>query len=98
MKAYRKIKSANPDIEALQQQLEQVLNPIVRVAMLSGVQLTDVAVTTAGVQLEHGLGRQPLGWFITDLDTGVHVWRTAWDKFTLTLDASGSATINLWVY
>lgn len=98
MKAYRKIKAVLPEINALQQQVEEVLNPLVRIPLLDGVPFTDVAITTDGIQIEHGLGRTPLGFIVTDNNADVRIWRTASDSFTLTLDASGTATISVWVY
>ncbi len=98
MKAYRKIKAVNSEVAALQSSVEEALNPVLRAELLNGVAITAVAVTVAGVEVEHKLGRPPIGFLITDIDADANVWRTAWNSFTITLDATASATINLWVY
>lgn len=98
MKAYRKIQTTNIDVNRLQSQIEQVINPVLRTTLINGVLIKDVAITTAGATIEHKLGRQPQGWMITDKQGNTDIWRTAWSEKFLTLDASGSTTFSVWVF
>lgn len=66
--------------------------------LLNGRLVTGVAVGTIAAARNHGLGRTPQGWFIVDKTIDVNVWRTAWDNRTITLDATSSATIAIYVF
>lgn len=98
LKIFRKIQSADSTINRLQSQIEQSLNPVLKQAILDGVIINDIAITTAGVEIEHGLGRQPLGWALIDNQADARIWRTAWTDRLLTLDASGTSTISIYVF
>lgn len=63
-----------------------------------GKLMEGIAVSTTTTPFPHGLGRRPRGWFPVDRDADVRVWRVSWDDKFLTLDASGNATINIWVF
>ena len=78
--------------------IEATLRSIEKIEILGGVLITSVAVSTTPVAIAHKLGRRPRGWVVVDDNTGVIVWRTASDAQFLTLDASASATISLWVF
>lgn len=98
MKFFRKIQAADRDLMKLQNQVEQVLNPVLKLPLLDYVQINGIAITTAGVDISHVLGRQPLGWILVDIDASVTVWKTAWTDRLLSLDASGTATISIIVF
>jgi hypothetical protein len=66
--------------------------------LLAGRAIESVALTTGATAVQHKLGRVPRGWFVTDIDAAATVRRTAWSTKTLTLVASASCTVNLWVY
>jgi len=78
----------------------QALNPIVGNAILSGTQaLSGVTLNASTAKsFAHGLNRQPLGWFLTDIMSNAVVWRTAWDSNTITLEASADTTISVWIF
>jgi len=68
--------------------------------ILDGKRLTGLKSDAAGaLSVRHGLGRQPKGWAIVDIDTAANVHRTAWDSDTIELTTSvGDVTIALWVF
>ena len=61
-----------------------------------GFKSNPVAITFGGAgseQVNHGLGRLPVGWLQSDLvGAGVIVDRVTWDKNTITFRASGACT------
>lgn len=95
---FRKIQSKDNDVNRLQDQIIQALNPLVRSTLLNYVELKDIVITAAGLDIEHTLGRQPLGWLVTDINANATVWKTAWTPKLLSLDASGIVTISLLIY
>jgi hypothetical protein len=83
---------------SLQNAVEQVLNPIAKTIILDGVLIKDLSITTSGLEIEHGLGREPQGFFVADSTADVRVWRVSWDSRIINLDASGSSVISVWVF
>jgi len=59
---------------------------------------TEKSITTAGIEIEHGLGYRPQHVEVTYKDADVNVWVTAMTSTTVTLDASGTATINVEIW
>jgi len=75
------------------------INPFLRLPILQGNMIKDIKLIAATAQvINHGLQRQPLGWFLTDLNADTAVWRSAWNNLTITLTASANATVNIWVF
>ena len=76
-----------------QEFIDQLMkNPFIKGNMI------EVNVSTTATAFNHGLGVTPEGWIVVDRNADVRVWRTAWNDKTITLDASGSASIKVWVY
>lgn len=94
----RKLKFQDREVTALQDNVTLVLNQVTKKVVIDGVQLTAISLTTGSNRINHTLGRQPLGWIVTDINAAVVPYRTAWDANTITLVATGSVTIDLWVY
>lgn len=82
----------------MQTNVAQVIDPLSKLALLDGVLLTGISVTTSGVKINHKLSRQPIGWFVVDKSAAGDIFRTAWDVNFITLQASSNTTINLWVF
>jgi hypothetical protein len=76
-----------------------ILNPIIAIPMLSGLQLSNIALKTGVNVINTMLARQQQGWFITDIDAAITLYRSApFNSSTLTLTASAPASLSLWVY
>jgi hypothetical protein len=95
---FRKIQTADRELNRIQEQIIAAVNPLVKSTVLNYVELKEVALTSGTVNVEHTLGRQPLGWIITDNQADARVWRTSWSDRFLSLTASGNTTISLLVY
>lgn len=84
------------------QQLEgnvaTALGPVLATPLLSYSQVQAMLVSGVPLNIAHMLGRQPVGWFVTDIDSYADVKRTAWSATTLTLEASADANVALWVF
>lgn len=50
--------------------------------------------------VNHGLGRQPSGFLVLDVQAPdpVSFCRTGWDRESITLKSSGPATLTIWVF
>lgn len=76
------------------------LNPLLALPILNGNLISNVFLTTAVPKaINHLLGRNPLGWFLTDQNSSATIWRTQpFNQYTLTLEASADITISFWVF
>lgn len=48
--------------------------------------------------VNHGLGRQPIGWALADIDGAATVYRSAWDSSKLSLVSSAAVSAKLLVW
>ena len=65
----------------------------------NGRQVDDITTKTGEFTVNHGLGRLPKGFFVTNQSGKETVWKVNSDRSTLTLKAEfGDITISLWVY
>lgn len=86
-------------LNRIQAELQRALNPVLTCPLLNGVPVGPVALAS-GVpkEVNHGLGRLPLGYLITGLNANVVVWSPAATKMTITLTSSADCTVSLWVF
>lgn len=72
-------------------------NPLVNGRLVYGA--TEYQLTNGVNVINHGLARKPLGWFLTDQNAAVTVYRSQpFNASTLTLTASANALVNLYVF
>lgn len=89
----------NADHQRALDHLGSALANVQRSVVVDGNLLEGVALSTTDTEVHHGLGRKPRGWVVVDQDADARVWRSvASTSSTLTLQASASVTINLWVF
>jgi len=60
--------------------------------------IEDISVSTTAVSLSHRLGYQPEGFLVTKNNANVTVYNGTIDDKTITLQASGNATISIIVW
>jgi len=77
----------------------QQLNPVLTNPLVQGSLLSGIPITTGSNVINHKLGRQMQGWMVVDTTAAVTLYRSApFNSSTLTLVASGTSTIALWVF
>lgn len=76
------------------------LNPVIANLLLQGQPLTSIKLLSGVPRvLNHSLGRNQMGFFITDINASANIFRTQpFNSSTLTLQSSADVTINLWNY
>ena len=90
------------EIELLQQNTKNFVKSLERNPLLDGILIKNVFFSGAvTVNIAHKLGRKPRGWFTTDITGNLaNIARNVGDcndKF-LSLAASATCTISLWVF
>lgn len=86
----------------VQQFMDMVIGNLKRMQQLGtidGVLLKNIALTGGTAKrIVHGLGRAPQGWILARQNANSVVWETTADSASITLQASATCTINVWVY
>lgn len=87
----------NPAFD-VQRATAEIIRQLVAIPILDGEVIEDIEITSSGVTVAHALQRVPIGWIPVRVSADVRLWDTGVDETSLTLDASGTATISIWVF
>jgi len=93
--------SGGPELDKVQENIAQVLNPLLKNPLVNGVLLTKVQLANGTTNVEHKLGREPLGWIIVRQDAAALIYEpsTAINKARLLTLISNAATIvDIWAF
>lgn len=75
------------------------LNPLLQNPLSKASILKNVVLQTGVNTLNHKLGRTMQGWFLVDVDAAITLYRSQpLNDLTLTLTASGPATVSIGVF
>lgn len=99
--AFRELKEqhfTDADLSVMMSQLKEWAAQFKDIPFLDGRLLEDISVSTTATKFNHGLNREPRGWFVVKANANVNVWQTSQSKLFITLDASGSATVSIWIF
>ena len=86
-----------------QDHVESVIDPVLNSAIIDGVIVEDVDLVVGSfTSVEHKLGRKPRGYLVIRKSAAETVYEDVGDydnrKLFIKLRASGSVTVNLWVF
>ncbi|HAT63657.1 MAG TPA: hypothetical protein DCS66_03510 [Flavobacteriaceae bacterium] len=86
-----------------QDHVEEVLTPVTNSVIIDGIILEDIDLVSGSfTSIEHKLGRKPRGYIVIRKSAAQTVYEDVGDydsrKLFLKLRASGSVTVNLWVF
>ena len=97
-----KVQSTDDVLNRVQDGLIRSLNPVLGNQILQGQLLQSVSLATGLNTINHKLGRDLVGWFITRLRANSIVWDSQdtnqSSNLTLILNASAPVVIDLWVF
>lgn len=99
LKSFKKLSFKNEEANTLQDNVSQFLNQLNPV-INSGVLIQGISVGTTAKKIEHKLGRRLQGFIVVDKNSDCRVWRSSNTELDLfiTLTASASSTISIWVF
>lgn len=86
-------------LEMMQTQWASQIDPLLVNPLASGLLLKNIVLASGANVINHLLSRQPQGWFVTDTNAAVTIYRSQpFNSSTLTLTSSGAATVSLYVF
>lgn len=93
------IKSDDKEFQLMQDKWSSIINPVLANPLTKTNILKDIQLGTGVNVINHLLGRMMQGWYVTDIDASVSIFRSQpFNNSTLTLTSSGACTINLAVF
>jgi len=103
LRSYKKIKVSDKNITQVQENVEQVLVPVLACPIIDGVLIKDICLSPAtSNEVMHRLGRKPLGWFIVRKRADSRIWdlqdTNPEPSRTLSITCSHAVTIDIWVF
>jgi len=99
LKHYKKITSKEREVNQLQENIEQALNPIIDKSIVDGVLLKSIKLVSGKVNnISHKLGRKALGYIVVSKDQNSEIWDSGLTTTTLQLQCSSNVQISIWVF
>lgn len=99
MKKFKKITSEQADSNAIQDNVEEVVNPIISKAIIDGILLKDISLETGKLNnINHKLGRRPLGYIIVKKNANSNIYEQDINAKTLNLNCTANTTVSIWVF
>lgn len=98
--SFQGLPSQSVELNRIQGQVGKTFDKITACPLLDGILIEDVALTTSATNVNHKLNRVPIGWIVVNNNANAVVYSSAASlpKQYLTLTASASCTVSLWVF
>lgn len=99
-KPFRKVKSSDPVVSRMQDNVADALAPVIASSIVGGRLVGPIGVSPAGSLVNHGLGRNPAGWFLVSPQASGSVWQgpSSSPNLFLVVSASSPLTGSFWCF
>lgn len=103
VKSLRKLESENPELNKIQEYVQQSIAPIIKSVILNGVLVKNVKLKTGqDNNINHKLDRNISGWLLCRNRANARVWdnqdQNDLSKKTLRLLCDTDVTVDLWIF
>ena len=103
LKFFKKINTTIKEIYQTQENVEQVLKPILNSAIVDGVLIKDIDVGTSDTVVNHKLGRSPLGWIVVKRNENAVIYESSTtnnnrDKVLILQASSATTDTYFWIF
>lgn len=99
MKKMPKIQTQSRELNQVQENIKQTIEPLLTNPVLSGATLTGIVIIPGINNIPHGLGRMQQGWHFVDLESPSTPYRTApFNTQNLVLTNAGTASVTASIY
>ena len=106
LKAFRKIRVKDQQLDDVQSNIANTINPVLKSLIVDGVLAKDVDLVSGANRVNHKLGRIPEGWLIVDRNATATIFKTLpttaantiTDSSTISLTSSGTVRVSIWFF
>lgn len=95
---YTRYNTGNPSIDRNLADVQRSINLLYDVPLVTGIIVSEQVIGTSDTIINHGLNRTNARWIVLDKTANETVWRVGRDKNTITLRASASVTVDLYIF
>lgn len=90
---------SNKNFMLHQTQWKAAITPVLTNYLNQGQLIQDISLINGTIKINHGLGRQMIGFIQTDITAPATYYRSApLNDLTLSLTSNAASTISLWVF
>jgi hypothetical protein len=83
---------------SVQESCDVTFKEIAKFIPLDGTLLQNILLTTTAKTVPHSLKRMPIGFFVTKLNANAVIYSTSMNVNNISLTASATATVDIWVF
>ena len=103
LKFFKKINTTIKELYQTQENVEQVLKPILNSAIIDGVLVKAIDVGTTDTIVNHKLGRSPLGWIVVKRNEDAVIYESATanndrNRFLILQASSATTDTYFWIF
>ena len=103
LKTFKKISLESVDVSKFQDNVENVLKPVLNAQFLNGRLIKNINLTSGSTNIiEHKLERELIGWIITRKTANSNIWDeqslNTFKSKNLLLQCSNNVIIDIWVF
>lgn len=103
VKRFKKIKAKESEVNQIQQNIEEVVNPIINAQIVDGVLIRNLKLCALEANLiTHKLGRPALGWIVVRKRADSRIWdiqdANTLNTSSLAITCSHDVEIDLWIF
>lgn len=102
IRSFKKTSFEDQETSKLQTNLEIFFKQLETIALLDGVLLRDVELTSgSATKVQHKLARKPIGWMLAGQDANANIWEDTSNttpNSTIDLNCSANVTVNIWIF
>lgn len=96
------LQTTDPQLNQVQQNIVRTLNPVFNTPLLGGNLLTQQSLNSGANSINHGLGRNLVGWLIVRQRAEANIWDSqdsnSTPGSTLALNASAAVVVDLYCF
>lgn len=97
-RSFKQINTANQELQLIQANIARAISETINNALLNGLFLENLSISTTNTQVAHKLGRVPKGYIVIDSNAAANVYTIDKDTQFITLKATANCVVNLYIF
>jgi hypothetical protein len=96
--SFKRVYQVDPALNEVQDNVAEVVQYLSGNAVIDGLLLTGIVLSSGSNKVAHKLNRKPLGWIVVDRNSSVTIYSTSSTEKFLNLTTSAAVTVSLWIF